>query len=101
MSDGYREPQTSGRTVQPGRLHGIVCAPTIMDATATAIAALLLENWPNPYCYPCLAKKLQVTEREASKGAQTLILLPGFHMRRLRCGRCGRVDDMLQKVLSA
>jgi hypothetical protein len=66
-----------------------------------AITALLLVNWPNPYCYPCLAAKLQVTEREAHKGGQALILLPGFHIRRLRCGRCGQVDDLLQKVLSA
>jgi hypothetical protein len=72
-----------------------------MNATGQAITALLLENWPNPYCYPCLAAKLRVTEREAHKGAQALILVPGFHIRRLRCGRCARVDDLLQKALSA
>jgi hypothetical protein len=72
-----------------------------MDPTAQAITALLLENWPNPYCYPCLAAKLRVTEREAHKGAQALILLRGFQIRRLRCGRCGQVDDLLQKLLSA
>jgi hypothetical protein len=72
-----------------------------MDTTATAITALLLENWPNPYCYACLAKKLQVTEREALRGARALLLLPGFQIRRLRCGRCAQVDDLLQKVLSA
>jgi hypothetical protein len=72
-----------------------------MDATAKAITALLLGNWPNPYCYPCLAAKLRVTEREAHRGAQALILLPGFQTRRLRCGRCGQVDDLLQKQLSA
>jgi hypothetical protein len=72
-----------------------------MDATAKAITALLLENWPNPYCFPCLAAKLKTTEKEARDGAQALILLPGFQIRRLRCGRCGQVDDLLQKVLSA
>jgi hypothetical protein len=70
-----------------------------MDATAKAITALLLENWPNLYCYPCLATKLQVTERKARNGAQALILLPGFYTRRLRCANCGRVDDLLQKLL--
>ncbi len=72
-----------------------------MDTTTTAITALLLENWPNPYCFPCLAAKLKITERQAHEGAQALILLPGFHIRRLRCGRCARIDDLLQKVLSA
>jgi hypothetical protein len=72
-----------------------------MDATARAITALLLENWPNPYCYPCLAAKLKVTEKEAREGAQALILLPGFQIRRLRCGRCARVDDLLLNLLSA
>jgi len=72
-----------------------------MDATAKAITALLLENWPNPYCYPCLDAKLRVTEREARKGAEALILVRGFRISRLRCGRCGQVDDLLQKLLSA
>lgn len=73
-----------------------------MDATAKAITVLLLENRPNLYCcYPCLAAKLRVTEREARKGAEALILVRGFRISRLRCGRCGQVDDLLQKLLSA
>jgi hypothetical protein len=69
-----------------------------MDATAKAITALLLENWPNPYCYSCLAIKLQVSEREVRESAQALVLVSAVRIRRLRCANCGRVDDLLQKL---
>jgi hypothetical protein len=67
-----------------------------MDATAKAISAFLLENWPNIYCFPCLAVKVQVTEKEAREGAQALILLAEFRMARSRCVNCGRQDDLIQ-----
>jgi hypothetical protein len=70
-----------------------------MDATAKAIAALLLENWPNPYCYSCIAVTLQVTERDVRESAQALVLHSGIEVRRLRCARCGRIDDLLQKLV--
>jgi hypothetical protein len=67
-----------------------------MDATAKAITALLLENWPNPYCYSRLAIKLQVSDREVRESA--LVLVSAVQIRRLRCANCGRVDDLLQKL---
>jgi biotin operon repressor len=73
---------------------------THMDATARAITALLLENWPNTYCYPCLAAKLQIAEKNVREAAQELALLHGFQIRHLRCAQCGRLDNLLHKVLA-
>jgi hypothetical protein len=69
-----------------------------MGETATAITALLLENWPNTYCSPCLAAKLKLTEKEIYDGAQALVLLRECQIWRLRCARCGRSDDLLRKL---
>lgn len=78
----------------PGR-HGTF-PPKRMDAPAKAITALLLENWPNTYCYPCLAGKLKLVEKEIRDGAQALALLPEFRILRLRCAECGRQGEVLQ-----
>jgi hypothetical protein len=67
-----------------------------MTPPLNAIAALLLDDVPNTYCYPCLAFKLQVTEEEARRAAEPLVLLDGFQINPLRCADCGREDDLLQ-----
>jgi hypothetical protein len=68
-----------------------------MNATSKAIAALLLENVPRVYCYPCLAAKVGVTEKHHIRGAaQHLVLRSGFQIRRLRCATCGAKGDFLR-----
>lgn len=66
-----------------------------MTPPLNAITALLLDDVPNTYCYPCLAFKLQVTEKEARRAAEPMVLLDGFQLRSLRCADC-REDDLLQ-----
>jgi hypothetical protein len=67
-----------------------------LDPTANAMAALLLDNAPNSYCYPCLASKFRVTEKEVRDAAQALVILVGFQVTRLRCANCGADGDLLQ-----
>jgi hypothetical protein len=70
--------------------------PSFMNPTATAIAALLLENVPNTYCYPCLTAKLQLTDKhDIRAAAHHLVLQSHFEIRRLRCATCGAEGDFL------
>jgi hypothetical protein len=69
-----------------------------MDPTAKAITALLLKNWPNTYCYPCLAIKLHIVQNEIRGAAQAVVSLPEFQLTRRRCARCGREDELLQTL---
>jgi hypothetical protein len=67
-----------------------------MDASAKAITDLLRRNRPDAYCYPCLAGKLELAEKQIRDGAQVLILLPEFRLRQRVCAECGRQTEMLE-----
>jgi hypothetical protein len=75
----------------------VLSRPQLMDETAMAIARFLLEDWPNTYCYLCLAIRLQVTETRVRDSLRPMVLLSHFlRVRHLRCSNCGRLGDLLQ-----
>ena len=67
-----------------------------METPQRPIVAFLLKTWPDPYCYPCMAGKLSLGEKEIREGAQLLALKLVFRTRQKTCTECGRVTEILE-----
>lgn len=61
------------------------------------MAALLLQDWPDAYCYVCLSSKLRLAEPLIRDAAQVLLITrPEFRVQRRFCTECGRLTDVLE-----
>jgi hypothetical protein len=68
----------------------------VMGGPSTnAVLKLLLDNWPDVYCYPCLARLLKLTEKDVRDAAMALALRLEFRLILSRCVECGREDESL------
>jgi hypothetical protein len=67
-----------------------------MTDTSNEIAGLLLDNVRNSYCFPCLAGKLGISEKQARDSAQPLVVRSGFRITRAHCADCRAESELLQ-----
>jgi hypothetical protein len=64
-------------------------------ALAQQVSAVVKAGHPLAYCFPCLARMLELSENRIRETAELLVALRRFHVEPRTCHRCERTDDMI------
>jgi hypothetical protein len=66
-----------------------------MNPIAEGIARAVLQSFPDPLCFRCLAAKQGITEHDARAAVLVLIARDHFAVVRRICHLCQRTDESL------